>query len=131
MSEKRPDVYRKQRENRRQAYMTARTLRDTYPEVEELVLEMTFSDPTGIGKHSPQMQTLSPGAKAYFSVPCPSSLCIGGDFDLGSAIDDMVSGGKRKASGKLNCQGWRDRDPNSKHGCVLELRYRFSVRYKA
>jgi hypothetical protein len=50
---------------------------------------------------------------------------------LGSAIDDMVSGGKRKAQGKLNCQGWRDRDPNSKHGCVLELRYRFSVRYKA
>jgi hypothetical protein len=114
MSEKRPDVYRKQRETRRQAYMTARTLRDTYPEVEELVLEMTFADPT-----------------AYFSVPCPSSLCIGGDFDLGSAIDDMVSGGKRKAQGKLNCQGWRDRDPNSKHGCVLELRYRFSVRYKA
>jgi hypothetical protein len=77
---------------RRRAYVDTPSLRQEFPRVEQLVVQLSFVDPKGFAKHSPQMHTYSPAAKAFFAVACPSSMCLHGGFDLGPAIAQMLSG---------------------------------------
>jgi hypothetical protein len=130
MVQRQLDAYKLERDTRRRAYLSAPSLREKFPRVEQVALELTFSDPTGIGKHSPQTHTLGPAARAYFEVACPCSACLAGGFDLSAIIADMLSRGRRKVSGKLSCHGWQDRGRVCEHRCLLELRYSATASYE-
>jgi len=123
------DAYKRERDNRRRAYLGAPSLREQFPHVEQVVLDLAFSDPSGIGRHSPQIHTLGPAARAYFEVPCPCSACLAGGFDLTPVIASMLSQGQGTVSGKLNCNGWQDRGRACEHRCTLELRYCATASY--
>ncbi len=130
MVQRQLDAYKQERDTRRRAYMSAPSLREKFPRVEQVVLELTFTDPTGVGKHSPQIHTLGPAARAYFEVACPCSACLSGGFDLSVVIADMLSHRRRTVSGKSNCHGWQDRGRVGEHRCQLELSYRATASYE-
>jgi len=129
MPEKRHTAYRQQQDSRRRAYLAARSLREALPRVERLVLQMSFVDPRGAAQHSPQMHTFTPGAKAFFAVPCPCSLCLDGGFDLGPAVARILADGAQESSGRLTCQGWQSPQRGDKDRCGIEMRYRLSACY--
>lgn len=130
MVHKQIDAYKHEREARRRAYMSAPSLKDRYPAVEQLMLELTFVDGSGSSQHSPQTHIFGPGARGYFEVACPFSSCTGGGFDLSAVVADVLSHREREAAGKLSCRGWQDRGRAGEHRCLLELRYRVSASFE-
>lgn len=130
MVQRQLDAYKQERDTRRRAYLSAPSLREKFPHVEQVALELTFSDPSGVGKHSPQTHMLGPAARAYFEVACPCSACLAGGFDLSAVISEMLARGRTKVSGKLSCHGWQDRGRACEHRCLLELRYRATASYE-
>src|SRR5579872_6706386 len=90
----------------------AATLRKTFPDVEQLRVELTFSD-SRARSPSPQVHTLYPAAPAFFRFPCPCPDCDG-DFDLSAVVKQLLTGPsscERKLSGQLSCGGTRFRGP--------------------
>jgi len=123
------EAYKHERETRRRAYISAPSLKDQFPAVQQLLLELTFVDPNASSQHSPQTHIFGPTAKAYFEVACPFSSCTGGGFDLSAVVADLLSHGARSADGKLVCRGWQDRGRPGEHRCLLELRYQVSASF--
>src|SRR5690348_12822916 len=80
MVSKSPDIYRDQREKRRRAYTLSPLVREEYPRLEHVTMELKFIDPAGVGHHSQQTHTFAAGARAYFLVSCPFSTCVDGGF---------------------------------------------------
>jgi hypothetical protein len=130
MVQKQPDAYKQERETRRRAYMSAPSLKEQFPEVEQLVLQLTFADSRGSSRHSPQTHIFGPAARGYFEVPCPFSSCTSGGYNLSLVISDMLSRRRRSVSGRLICHGWQDRGRVGEHRCLLELRYQVSASYE-
>ena len=129
MGDKHADAYKQQRESRRRAYVDTPSLREEFPRVEQLVVRLTFADPRGIAQHSPQMHTYSPSAKAFFSIPCPSSMCLHGGFDLGPIVGQMLADSADKLSGSATCAGWRGPNRTENDRCMIEMQYELSVSY--
>ena len=77
------------------------------------------------------MHTYSPAAKAFFSVACPSSMCLHGGFELGPAIAEMLAGGSEEVTGTATCPGWRGPSRGEADRCLIQMRYRLSAAYKA
>lgn len=131
MSEKPPDRYRQYREDRRRGYMNAASLREQFPHVEQVVLQLSFTDQSGMSTYSAQTLTYSPAANTFFDIPCPSSVCTDGGFDLRRVVSSLVSRGGSETSGKLDCMGRQSSDQNDTHRALLQLDYRVNVTYKS
>ena len=129
MGDKQASAYRQQRESRRRAYVDTPSLRHEFPRVEQLIVQLTFVDPKGFAKHSPQMHSYSPAARAFFAMPCPSSMCLHGGFDLGPAIAQMLAAGVDSVTGSATCSGWRGPARSDENRCLIEMRYRLSASY--
>lgn len=115
---------------RRDQFLSDRTraaaLRDVFPDVEQLSIELQFSD---VSPHtpSPQQHTLYPAAPAFFRFVCPCADCDG-DFDLTEAVMSLVKsaqGRKRAASsrGQMNCLGHRLRDRDASKPCSMQMSF--------
>ena len=130
MGDKQSSAYKQQQETRRRAYVDTACLREEFPAVEQLVLQMEFVDPRGEGRHSPQTHTYSPAAKAFFSVACPSFMCLHGGFDLGPTISRMLARAVPESTGVATCQGWRGSARGEADRCRIEMRYKVSISYK-
>jgi hypothetical protein len=131
MNDRQPDRYRQQREERLLAYKSSPTLREQFPHVEQLVVQLTFTDHSGMGHYSPRTHTFGPAATAYFHFPCPSSMCTGGGFALGRAVSGLIARLGSETSGQLDCQGWQTADPNETHRALLRLDWRLTVAYRS
>jgi hypothetical protein len=130
MVAKAPDIYRHQREQRRRAYTLSPLVREEYPRVEQVMIDLKFTDPAGVGHHSQQTHTFAAGAKAYFMVSCPFSTCVEGGYDLCSAVADLLSHQGESLTGRLVCQGWHDRNHANQRRCHLELHYKITACYE-
>ena len=130
LSTKHPDSFKQQRELRRRAYANTRTMREESPDVAELVLELTFRDPHGVARHSAQTHSFAPGAKAFFAIACPSSSCLDGGYDLSGEVSRLLGEGGKEALGSMDCLGWQSTGHEHKDRCMLEMRYRITVRYQ-
>jgi hypothetical protein len=101
-------------------------LRNHFPEIERLCIELVFDDPDGrLPSPSPQLHTLHSAASAFFRFPCPCADCDG-DFDLTSVVTMLITrtaGAKRAASlgGHLSCNGVRFRDHAAHRTCPMQL----------
>lgn len=129
MSEKTPGAYKQQRDDQRRAYSLSSSIVETYPALDQLVLRMTFSDPMGAG--SQQAHMFAGGAKAFFFIPCPCSICLEGGFDLESAVAKLVAERGDQGAGELTCRGWRSTTRDDAHRCLTKLSYSMSLLYKA
>ena len=122
------DSFRRQAEARRRAYLEAPSLRERFPRVEEVVADLHFIDTKQLGVYSGQLRSFSEAAKAFFSIACPRTLCLGGGFELDALIVKLVEARKTASTGVLECAGRID--PQLPHAsCLLQLRYQISVRY--
>ncbi|MFO1400114.1 MAG: hypothetical protein U1F30_02680 [Steroidobacteraceae bacterium] len=108
------------------------TLRDRFPQVTTLRIELRFEERNG-RTPSPQQHTLYPAARAFFRFACPCAECDG-DFDLGPAVVALVGELSEArhavagaASGPMPCEGWRARERASSRPCTISQHYRLSL----
>jgi hypothetical protein len=123
------DAFKRQEASWRRDYAEACSLKEAFPGVEQIVARMEFVDVKGIGIYSPQIRTYLGPAKAFFSLPCPRSLCLDGGFHLDAVVKAMVAARKRQSGGSLECAGWTDpaRPPHAH--CLLRLDYQIDIEY--
>ena len=131
--ERRPagDSFRQQHETWRRAYAEATLLHDRFPDVEQVLLDLSFTDLSKIGTYSSQLRTISAPAKAFFAVPCPRTLCLDGGFDLDAIVSAMLKAGAATSTGKLECGGWIDPSRADHARCRLQMQFLVQVRYEA
>jgi hypothetical protein len=112
--------------------VAAPALRTAFPQVENLRIELNFSDRTA---HAPSLQQhiLYPSARAFFRFACPCFECDG-EFDLTGAVNKLVAdpvGSKRRvnrtATDTLACQGVRLRDRPTSQLCPIQVQFRLVV----
>ena len=126
-----PDSFKNQHENWRRAYADAMPMQERFPGVEQLVLDMTFVDPSRIGIYSPRMHGFSAAAKAFFAIPCPRTLCLDGGFDLDAVVHKMLAAGEVELNGILECHGWLDPARPDHARCKLQMHYRLQARFES
>ena len=131
--ERRPagDSFRQQHETWRRAYAEATLLHDRFPDVEQVLLDLSFIDLSKIGTYSSQLRTISAAAKAFFAVACPRTLCLDGGFDLDAIVSAMLRAGAATSTGKLECGGWIDPTRPEYARCRLQMQFLVQVRYEA
>src|SRR6185503_19513935 len=98
--------------------------------LQHVTMDLKFTDPAGIGRHSQQTNTLAAGAHAYFLVSCPFSTCFDGGFDLRGPIANLVSHQGEMVTGRLVCQGVHDRGRTGERRCMLELQYTITACFR-
>jgi hypothetical protein len=122
------DAFRRQHAERHLAYSEAPTLRERFPGVEEVVVDLNFEDFQRLGIYSGQRRSFAGAARAYFAIPCPRTLCLGGGFDLDALVFKLIRGGRTAGSGMLECCGSLNPQIPDAH-CRLRLNYQVFVRY--
>lgn len=125
-----PAALRQERADRlRRERAATQTLRDAFPAVQQLRLELKFE---GAAPNVPAAQShvLHPPAQAYFAFPCPHADCDG-QFDLTAAANAVLTNqAVPEAEGALKCSGQRLDRRVSRVPCELHLHYRLTVVYK-
>jgi len=117
-----PAVGRQERRERlRRDRAAALALREVYPGVLQLRLDLQFQGST-LNSPAPQSHTLHAPARAFFEFPCPYADCDG-HFDLGAAVKTAVGDPLRRAAGELRCSGKRPVLVGSKESCQLLVGY--------
>ena len=117
-----PAVARLERRERwRLDRANALALREVFPAVQELRIELSFESTTTSTPTS-QSHVLHPPARAFFEFRCPYSDCDG-QFDLTRAVNSALADPAHQAEGVLECGGARARDRGSKQPCQLRLIY--------
>lgn len=111
------------REKRHQSYMAAPMVGKKFPGVSELTVAMRFSDPEGKVHPSPHKRLFAPEMQGFFEFQCPLKDCVGGGFNLTTAIPKAFSNRRTGSTGKMVCQGRREREGAADHTCRLELQY--------
>jgi len=108
------------------------TLREAYPQLGTLRIELTFVDHNE-RTPSPQLHTFYPAARAFFRFTCPCSECDG-DFDVTPAVNALLNGSgpatltsERAAEGHLPCQGMHLRDRENSKPCQMALTYKLTA----
>jgi hypothetical protein len=128
-NKKREDSFGQQREEWRRAYAEAQSVRERFPQVERLVIGVTFIDVKGVGKYSAQMRSFSAAAKAFFAFACPRTLCLHGGFDIDPIIRSSLDASRTTSSGNVECGGWVHPLHTEDARCLLQMRYEFEVVY--
>jgi hypothetical protein len=109
------------RDQLRRDRASAQTLRSTFPLLGHIRIDMTFEEPQGISP-APQTHVLHPGARAFFTFPCPYSHCEG-KFDLTRFARDSAERADSQVAGTLECSGTRPRSGATRQPCGLILNY--------
>lgn len=125
-----PAALRQERAERlRRERAATPTLREAFPAVQQLRLELKFE---GAAPNIPAAQShvLHPPAQAFFAFPCPHADCDG-QFDLAAAANAVLGNpAAAETEGALKCSGQRLDRRASRIPCELHLHYRLSVVYK-
>lgn len=109
------------RERLRSSRNTALALREAFPTVQQLRLDLVFRSP---GASTPAMQshTLHAAARAFFKFPCPYADCDG-QFDLSTGVQAALADPTHRATGELECSGKRAVGVGESELCGLHLSY--------
>jgi hypothetical protein len=117
------------RERLRNNRNTALALREVFPAVQQLRLDLVFRSP---GPSNPAMQshTLHAAARAFFEFPCPYADCDG-QFDLTSAVQAALANPTHRTNGELECTGKRAVGVGESEVCRLHLSYMVAATFLA
>ena len=125
-----PAAKRQERRDRlRSSRNTALVLREAFPAVQQLRLDLLFRSP---GPSTPAMQshTLHAAARAFFEFPCPYADCDG-QFDLSTAVRAALANPKHRETGELECLGKRAVGVGESELCGLHLTYTVAASLRA
>ena len=116
------------RERLRRNRATALALREVFPKVQTLRLELLFQGP---GSTTPAMQshTLHAAARAFFEFPCPYADCDG-QFDLSAAVKAALADATHHTTGELECSGTRAVRIGASEPCRLRLNYTVTATFQ-
>jgi hypothetical protein len=117
------------RERLRKSRATALALREVFPAVQQLRLDLLFRSP---GPSTPAMQshTLHAAARAFFEFPCPYADCDG-QFDLSTAVKAALADPTHRTTGELECAGKRVVRMGASELCRLHLDYTVTASFKS
>ncbi|MFO1477240.1 MAG: hypothetical protein U1F98_11375 [Verrucomicrobiota bacterium] len=101
-----------------------------FPRLKSLTVDLAYFEPDGLSRSgSLRYKANVAHAKSVFSFVCPSSDCIGGDFDLSAAVSEAVRAGRKTVEGEIRCEGFRKRTKMADVPCCNLLRYKLSLAY--
>ncbi|MCS4505625.1 hypothetical protein NYO91_16180 [Arhodomonas aquaeolei] len=126
---KKTNIYEKQEQRFWDDYSRAQLIRDLYPSLDSLFVEMTFNNPDWGGDPSPKTELRKRDSKAFFKVQCPHYECVHGGFDLSNAVAQLVKNADKYSVGEITCQGWQDQERINKHRCLLRMKYKIVATY--
>jgi hypothetical protein len=116
------------RQGRRQHdFVRASLMRQLFPEVAELRIEIEFDDGSA-WVPSPQSFSYFPAARGFFRFACPCHAC-NGEFDLTSSVSTLArarSVKPRSTRLEVTCEGQRARE-NESVGCAMRARVSISA----
>ncbi|HTY95075.1 MAG TPA: hypothetical protein VMC02_14385 [Steroidobacteraceae bacterium] len=119
---------RERRERFRRSRAAAVALRETFPAVQQVRLELFFQGSSATTP-APQCHTLHGPARAFFEFPCPYADCDG-EFSLGPAVEAALADPSHRATGEAECSGGRAARDGGKQSCKLRLTYCVTVTYR-
>ena len=114
----------------RQRLVDAAPLVADHPGVEEVGIQLEFSDPEGRQTPSPRGMTFSSHMRAYFQFSCPMRDCVGGGFDANRDLLSALARRRNGHAGTASCHGNRPRGGRKQARCDIELRYVMAIRKK-
>jgi len=127
-SRKTPSPGEQRRDQRQHDRDRAPSLRQMFPQLGLIRLELTFADPTRPAPSS-QSHTYYAAARAFFRFACPCYDCDG-EFDLSPTVREVAASAGprlREIRGAVQCLGIRTRDRASGAHCPIELQYRIGT----
>jgi hypothetical protein len=117
-------VFRRQSEEQERA--RAGTLRDSFPRVRQIALDLQMETPMGaVLEHS--VRRIEPTDSLLLDIPCLGG-CHNGVFLLMNAIENILQAGQESHQGMGICQASSYGDP--KVPCNTKLMYRVDVQYE-
>lgn len=117
------------RERLRHSRSKALALREAFPAVQQLRLELLFRSADS-SHPATQSHTLHAAARAFFEFPCPYADCDG-EFDLGTAVQAALADPTHHATGELECSGKRAVRVGESEVCGLHLNYTVTASLQA
>ena len=106
------------------------SLAEKFPELKSLRVDLQYFDSDGLTRTGELRYKVNVSfAKSVFSFVCPCSECIGGDFDLSSAVAEAVGKRRKVTEGKIRCEGWRTKPKEERTQCRNLMRYKLSLGY--
>jgi hypothetical protein len=106
------------------------SLAQKYPRLGELSVNLAYFDADGSSRHSEMKYRVNvKHAKSMFCFVCPSSECVGGDFDLSDELSKAVTGRLKLAAGEMRCGGWHKTPKTDRMPCHIVLRYKLNLDY--
>jgi hypothetical protein len=122
-----PSAFRDREERLRTGRAAAQPLRSAFPNAALVNVQLRFLPETA-PLHAAQSFALYPGAKAYFSYPCPYGDCDG-IYDLESEANRALTGEKSRVTGTLECVGVRSREGLQRQPCGLRMSYTITAKH--
>jgi hypothetical protein len=116
------------RDKLKQDFTRAAPLRQTYPQLAEVRVELEFQDGTARSP-SPQSFSYFPAARSFFRYACPCHSCSG-EFDISGYVAELA--GKTDQSQRsfrvnVTCTGQRIQERNERVACPICARVRVSA----
>lgn len=126
---RKPYVVNNEKRDARQLLVNAAPLIEAFG-VEEVGVELNFTDPEGKQRPSPRGTTYTSDMHAYFHFTCPMRECTEGGFAAQADLLQALTRHQDGHSGTLSCQGMRARPGQKPVLCNIELRYTLDLRGK-
>lgn len=108
----------------------AASLSETFPDLKSLSALVAYFGPVG---RTPQSEVKCSfnlaHAKAVFRFACPNNECVGGNFDLSTALARAVAERRNSVTGEVRCQGWRSKATIDQVLCDHVLRYKLILEF--
>jgi hypothetical protein len=117
------------KEQWRQDRAAAKTMREAYPKLAQMRVELTFVEAVA-RVPAAQSHVMHPPARAFFQFPCPYAACEG-RFDLTTAASLIFSSAAARKTGNLECTGVRPKGSALKQPCGVQARYTIVAEYHA
>lgn len=116
------------RERLKQDFTRAPSLRELYPQLAQVRIEINFQDAVST---APSSQSFSyfPAARGFFRYACPCHSCSG-EFDLSACVDELArrAGGlQRSRRVDVDCKGLRTVDSVMREDCAIRADIRVSA----
>lgn len=117
-------------QQQRQRVEDSTPLAASYPQLKALTVNLEYLDPSGIIKaREVKYRVNLDHARAVFLFACPSTECIGGDFDLSAELASAVAKRRKAVTGEMHCQGRCKKAFRGLVSCRSILRYRLNLAY--
>lgn len=126
---KRSDILEQHSQSRYFRESKTHLIREVYPNVERIVINLSFQDFDEKCNPSPKQLVFTPESKAFFEIECPFWECVLGGFAFSLHVRQCIESKTNSISGESKCSGWQDQERINKNRCLLKANFTISVSY--